>query len=129
MDIQSITSPVAYPTIEISGRSYVLKMTMGGVLRLERSGIDVAGLRDATWNADLTFRVLAALAGTETQDGTFQPIGLTAEQLADRFTIQQFTELASAVRKALVKAPPADQQAQAQPAESASQPETRTATG
>lgn len=122
---QTVTPPVAYPTVNIRGIDYIVKFGLGAMYRMESLGLDMARLREqitaeveAGRSTQLTFKLLAATLGRQTEKG-WEPLGLAPEKLADLMgdDVRQLAVLAEAVKAALVKAQPAETTAQTPPAE------------
>jgi hypothetical protein len=106
-------SPVEYPILILDGVEYQIRFGLGALYRLEKAGISVDQIDSASVLAGgkplhTILTLLSFTLGRENDDGTWETIGYTAEQLADifdrpanRVTLQELTEkIASAQAKA-----------------------------
>lgn len=115
MNSASNGSPVDYPVVEINGVQFKVKFGLGALYRLERFGIsaqDLSGTieRDvaAGRNLQTLFAILAAALGTEDASGSWKPIGLTPEALADMLPTEKLGELSAAISLASGKVSPVE---------------------
>ena len=128
---QTDTPPIAYPTLEIGGRTYSLKFALGARYRLELAGVNASNISAgilqeiaAGRNISLVLKLAAAALGTQ-DGGTWIPAGLTAEALADSLPEARLGEVGAAVLEALVKAYPPPAKAPTAAGEQATGPRKR----
>lgn len=113
-------SPVVYPSWDVDGVKYFLKLTFTSYFLLEEEKVRLDELKPmlASGRAPISMvlKLAAAMLGTPTNDGRWKSLGITAKELADTLTgMEDFQRLSAVVRDAL-KAPQAET-APAQPAE------------
>lgn len=107
-------SPIVYPTVEIGGKAYTVKLSLGAVVRLERAGFDLRAINDEVRR----WRSVRDESGAITQPGqvrlsvvceilaaALQPhSGMTAEAIADLLELADLRPVFEAVARAVALA-------------------------
>ena len=120
-------SPISYPSWEIDGVTYYLKLTFASYALLEQEGVRLDELKPMVESGkaplSMVLKLGAAMLGTPRNNGRWKSLGLSSLDLADAIgqgrtfseAMTDFTRFSGVVRDAL-KAPQAET-APAQPAE------------
>lgn len=111
-----ITPPVTFPTFEIRGITYIIKLTKASTYRLEHYGMGdwaatAAKLHEMGRNIQLTYKMAACMLGRETRGGLWKPINFPDVDLDElpevlaAETLDRFQELSEKLHEALPKVP------------------------
>lgn len=111
-----VMPPITYPTFEIRGIVYIIKLARNSTYRLEHYGMgDWAAtakkLNELGRNIQLTYKMAACMLGRETRGGFWKPISIPDVELDElpevlaAETMDRFAELVEKLQEALPKVP------------------------